>query len=182
MRICGQAHGFRSPYAGIPCFLPNGITLRHLRTIYTLRETHRYCFLMGFQGWNPNVEGQYRKCSHSKGSIEEEVSTIFLGKILPFREIRFCTSLERNIFHRFGDLRAKSESSASLHCDRRSMALPYPYGRRLEAEISTMSLVKLSLIVFMMASILQPEPCVVDTCHRGMVSFESFCGKAVRDL
>jgi hypothetical protein len=31
-------------------------------------------------------------------------------------------------------LRAKSDSSASMQFDRRPMALPYPYGRRLEAD------------------------------------------------
>jgi hypothetical protein len=84
----------------------------------------------------------------------------FLGKISPFREIGFGTYLYRNSFHLSGDpfwggsrhsvksdsvhictetvfifqeiLRAKSDFGASMQFDRRPMALPYPYGRRLE--------------------------------------------------
>jgi hypothetical protein len=59
---------------------------------------------------------------------------IFLGKILPLHQIGFCTYLYRDIFHLSGDPACKSDAGASMQFDRRPMALPYPYRRRLEAD------------------------------------------------
>jgi hypothetical protein len=40
--------------------------------------------------------------------------------------------LYRNSFHLSGDPACKSDAGALMQFDRRPMALPYPYGRRLE--------------------------------------------------
>jgi hypothetical protein len=46
----------------------------------------------------------------------------FGGKILPFREIGFCISLYRNIFHLSGDPACKSDFGALMQFNHRPMA------------------------------------------------------------
>ncbi len=76
---------------------------------------------------------QFHRKVGSKNDLIRDVGTnaCFFSKILPLREIGFCTYLYRNSFHHSG----VPACQVCFGCgDRRPMALPYPYGRRLEAD------------------------------------------------
>jgi hypothetical protein len=95
------------------------------------REIHRRenAFAATFRNVSQSIGG-----SAADDPRLHQTCFVSLGKILPLREIGFSTYLYRNVFHLSGDPACKSDAGALMQFDRRPMALPYPYGRRLQAD------------------------------------------------